>query len=144
MPRHLPTLPGLNQGWTHCPALDVVLCYGLANNSIIPPNSLLVVLLCLLLSICIVYTQARNQGAKPPLKYFSLPLEKCVGHYLQNFAPSQNSSPHLVSQAGYGTCTLCVLVRYGLRVCYKELENIKEIYQEMHLFLQTIKVKKIT
>jgi len=49
------------------------------------------------------------QGAKPPLEKFSLPLEKCVGHSLKMldivqkiWALSENSSPLLVSQAGYG------------------------------------------
>jgi len=36
------------------------------------------------------------------LKFFSPPLEKCVGHSLKNLGLSENSSPHLVSQAGYG------------------------------------------
>ena len=53
--------------------------------------------------------QDRNQGGRiPPRKIFA-PLEKCVGHILklletgQKFEPlSENSSPLLVSQAGYG------------------------------------------
>ena len=56
------------------------------------------------------YYQARNQGgAQGGLENFSLPLEKCAGHYLKHldivkkFRPfSENSSPLLVSQAGYG------------------------------------------
>jgi len=52
----------------------------------------------------------RAQGAaSPPLENFSAPLEKCVGYSLKLldivqkiWALSENSSPLLVSQAGYG------------------------------------------
>jgi len=54
-------------------------------------------------------TRPVTRGREAPLKNFSPPLEKCVGHSLklldtvQKFGPlSENSSPLLVSQADYG------------------------------------------
>jgi len=63
----LPYFTGLDQVWTQCLTLDVVLyqllraseqqCYeSVCNPVVLPPNSLLIVLMCLLLSICIVQT----------------------------------------------------------------------------------------
>jgi len=50
MPKYFNTLPGLDQGWTQCPTLDVVLyqvlriseqqCYESVYNLVLPPNSL--------------------------------------------------------------------------------------------------------
>ena len=48
-------------------------------------------------------TRPVTSGGEAPPKIFFVPLEKCVGHSLKNLGPSENSSPHLVSQAGYGT-----------------------------------------
>jgi len=40
-------------------------------------------------------------GGEAPLKFFSLTLEKCVGHSLKIWSLPDNTSPPLVSQAGY-------------------------------------------
>ena len=67
MPQYFCTLPGLDQGWTQGPTLDVVLYQvlwvseqyswkSLCNPVALPRNSSLVVLLRLFLSICIVQT----------------------------------------------------------------------------------------
>jgi len=53
MPQHFPTLHGIDQGWTRCPNLDVVLYRKFL---ILPSNSQLIVLLCLFFSTCIVLT----------------------------------------------------------------------------------------
>ena len=45
--------------------------------------------------------QARYQGGAAPWKIFRPPVEKCVGHSSKILGPSENSSPPLVSQAGY-------------------------------------------
>jgi len=63
----LPYFTGLDQVWTQCLTLDVVLyqllraseqqCHEcVCNPVVLPPNSLLIVLLCLFLPICIVQT----------------------------------------------------------------------------------------
>jgi len=63
----LPYFTGLDQVWTQCLTLDVVLyqllraseqqCHeSVCNPVVLPPNSLLIVLFCLFLPICIVQT----------------------------------------------------------------------------------------
>jgi len=59
-------------------------------------------------------TRTVTRGAKLPLENFCHPLEKCVGYGLKLLdtvqkcgSLSENSSPLLVSQAGYGPA------RYG-------------------------------
>jgi len=69
-------------------------------------------------------TQARIQGGsggRSPTRNFFAPLEKCVGHNLKIldivqkiWALSENSSPLLVFQAGYGPAdTGCMLDMCG-------------------------------
>jgi len=60
--------------------------------------------------------QARNQrgrrGAKPTPEKFSSTLEKCVGHSLKNLGTSQNYSPPLVFQAGFGPASKSTFVAW--------------------------------
>ena len=53
--------------------------------------------------------QVHNQGVGAPSRIFLHPLEKCIGHRLKlldtvqkMWAPLRNTSPLLVTQAGYG------------------------------------------
>jgi len=100
------------------------------------------------------YTQARNQGGETYLQNFSPPLEKFVGHSLKildivqkNWPLSENSSPLVVSQAGYGPaytkrshhCT--AFIKYGHYCNCRELRNVDIIivmkyYQILTFFIK--------